>query len=102
MQKEYKEQIKCIYIDPPYNTGNNGFVYKDSYQSASWLSMMYNRLLQTSDLMVNDGILFTSIDNNEFDNLKKILDNVFSPENFLENVIRQHSIQSKAYANRFS
>jgi adenine-specific DNA-methyltransferase len=102
MQKEYKEQIKCIYIDPPYNTGNNGFVYKDSYQSASWLSMMQDRLVLAKQVMSDDGVIFTSIDNNEFDNLKKILDNVFSPENFLENVIRQHSIQPKAYANRFS
>jgi adenine-specific DNA-methyltransferase len=77
MQDEYREKVKCIYIDPPYNTGNDGFVYKDSYQSASWLSMMQDRLLEAKHLMSDNGVIFTSMDDSEITNLENIQKNIF-------------------------
>jgi len=77
MQDEYTNKIQCIYIDPPYNTGNDGFVYKDSYQSASWLSMMQDRLGEAKQLMSDDGVIFTSIDDNEITNLESLQKSIF-------------------------
>ena len=72
LQERYKEQVKCIYIDPPYNTGNDGFLYKDRYQHSSWLSMLDSRLNLSLFTLSPDGITFISHDDNEYDNLKKI------------------------------
>ena len=73
-------KIKCVYIDPPYNTGNDGFVYKDNFKSASWLSMMQDRLEVTKRLMKEDGVIFTQIDDNEQLNLSLLLNMVYSVE----------------------
>jgi len=62
--EKYKEKVKCIYIDPPYNTGNDEFLYKDKYQHSSWLSMMDERLRLSKDILKNDGVIFVSISNN--------------------------------------
>lgn len=83
-------KIKCIYIDPPYNTGNDGFVYKDSFKSASWLSMMNDRLRVAKKLMREDGVIFTSIDNNESNSLPKLYEN----NNFL--LLDRIALQVKA------
>jgi len=83
MQDEYRGKVKCIYIDPPYNTGKDGFVYKDSYQSASWLSMMQDRLLEAKQLMSEDGVIFTSIDSNEITNLENLQKWVFWEDNYV-------------------
>jgi adenine-specific DNA-methyltransferase len=87
LKNKYKESIKTIYIDPPYNTGNDGFIYKDSYRHSSWLSMMENRLELARDLMKDDGAIFVSIDDNEVDNLKKVMNGVFGEENFAGDII---------------
>ncbi|MBA7641842.1 hypothetical protein ES703_49527 [subsurface metagenome] len=58
---KYKEKVKCIYIDPPYNTGNDEFLYRDRYQHSSWLSMMENRLFLAKNLMSPEGIIFISL-----------------------------------------
>lgn len=65
LQERYREQIKCIYIDPPYNTGGDGFIYRDNYQHSSWLSMTIERIKIASKLMHVQGVFFTSIDENE-------------------------------------
>lgn len=70
-------KIKCVYIDPPYNTGNDGFVYKDSFKSASWLSMMNDRLEVARKLMSEDGVIFTSIDDKESTRLSLLLNQNF-------------------------
>lgn len=62
--KKYKEKVKCIYIDPPYNTGSDEFLYKDKYLHSSWLSMMEERLRLSKDILKNDGVIFVSIGNN--------------------------------------
>ncbi|RII00727.1 site-specific DNA-methyltransferase [candidate division NPL-UPA2 bacterium Unc8] len=70
--EKYKEKVKCIYIDPPYNTGNDEFLYRDRYQHSSWLSMMENRLQLARKLMREDGVIFVSIDDNEIEEFKKM------------------------------
>lgn len=116
--KSYAGQIKCIYIDPPYNTGSDGFVYNDSFNftaeelstklsisldkaqrildltlrgSAShsaWLMFMLPRLILARDLLSKDGVIFISIDDNEQSNLKLLCDDIFGEECFLGNVVR--------------
>lgn len=103
---EYEGRIKCIYIDPPYNTGNEGWKYNDNVtdhkirkwlgetvgkegddltRHDKWLCMMYPRLQLLSKLLSNDGIIFISIDDNEYQNLKFICDEIFGKGNFLTN-----------------
>ncbi|EIB6804464.1 DNA methyltransferase [Enterococcus faecalis] len=111
--KSYAGKVKCIYIDPPYNTGSDGFVYNDNFNftveelteklsigeeqaqrildltkrgSAShsaWLMFMYSRLQLARDLLSDDGVIFISIDDNEQANLKLLCDDVFGEENFI-------------------
>ena len=83
LQARYREQVKCIYIDPPYNTTSDGFIYKDNYRHSSWLSMIIDRLQFSHSLLNNHGGFFTSIDDGEQDNLKKIGNSIFRPENFM-------------------
>lgn len=87
LQERYKESIKCIYIDPPYNTGNDGFIYKDRYQHSSWLSMMYERVLSSFTLLLESGSFFSSIDDNEIDNYLGLLNTIYSPENKISNIV---------------
>jgi adenine-specific DNA-methyltransferase len=87
LNKKYVGKIKCIYIDPPYNTGIDGFNYKDNYQQASWLSMMEDRVSYGINLLSNNGLINISIDDNEVANLKIILNNILGQDNFLEQVI---------------
>ncbi|MEM5880892.1 MAG: site-specific DNA-methyltransferase [Candidatus Aenigmatarchaeota archaeon] len=75
---KFKEKIQTIYIDPPYNTGSDGFLYKDRYQHSTWLTMIENRLSLARELMSEDGVIFVSIDDNEVDNLLKLLKEKFS------------------------
>ena len=83
LQASYREQVKCIYIDPPYNTTNDGFIYKDNYRHSSWLSMIIDRLQFSHSLLNDHGGFFASIDDGEQDNLKKIGNSIFRPENFM-------------------
>ena len=115
--KSYSRKVKLIYIDPPYNTGTDGFVYNDNFKftveelseklsiseeqaqrildltkrgSAShsaWLMFMYSRLLLARDLLTTDGVIFISIDDNEQSNLKLLCDEVFGEQNFVEQII---------------
>lgn len=114
--KSYTGAVKCIYIDPPYNTGTDGFVYNDNFNfsqqelmdklsiseeqaqkitdlttkgrasHSAWLTFMYPRLLLARDLLTPDGVIFISIDDNEQANLKLICDSVFGEENFVANI----------------
>lgn len=110
LQKSYYRRVKMIYIDPPYNTGND-FVYEDDFADplarykevtqqttksnpetmgryhTNWLNMMYPRLRLAANLLQDDGIVFISIDDNEVANLRKICDEVFGEENFISQLI---------------
>lgn len=125
--KSYSGLVKCIYIDPPYNTGSDGFVYNDSFNftaeelsvrlsidtdqaerildltkrgSAShsaWLMFMYPRLLLARDLLSKDGVIFISIDDNEQANLKLLCDDIFGENNCIANIIIQSNKRGQTY-----
>jgi len=87
LKKRFAGKVKLIYIDPPYNTGNDEFKYNDSFNHSSWLVFMKNRLEIAKSLLRNDGIIFIQIDSEERDYLKILLDEVFGRENYLNNVV---------------
>jgi adenine-specific DNA-methyltransferase len=121
--RSYEREVKCIYIDPPYNTGSDGFVYNDNFKfkpdelvrklsigedeakkllsfvgrgSAShsaWLMFMYPRLQLAKSLLRDDGVIFISIDDNEQANLKLLCDDVFGEQNFIGNIIWESTTQ---------
>ncbi|HVP96756.1 site-specific DNA-methyltransferase [Methanoregula sp.] len=87
LQGRYREQVNCIYIDPPYNTGNDGFLYKDNYQHSSWLAMMGDRIYLSKSFMPSNGIFFTSIGEDEIDRLNTIFTQIFSDAAFISRFI---------------
>lgn len=87
LQDKFREQIKCIYIDPPYNTGGDGFLYKDSFRHSSWTSMMHDRLALAHVTLKQDGVFFSSIDHHERGNLQHLLDERFGNANQVEELI---------------
>jgi adenine-specific DNA-methyltransferase len=131
LQKAYLGKVKMIYIDPPYNTGND-FIYPDNYSESlqtyleytgqvdaqgkkfgtnpetdgrfhsKWLSMMYPRLLLARNVLCDDGVLFVSADDHEVNNLRSILDEVMGEENFLSTVIWEKVFGPKNTARHFS
>ncbi|MCB1796937.1 MAG: site-specific DNA-methyltransferase, partial [Candidatus Competibacteraceae bacterium] len=119
----YAGQVKCIYIDPPYNTGNEGWVYNDNVNSPEirrwlgevvgkegetldrhdrWLCMMYPRLVLLKQFLREDGAIFVSIDDNEVATLRLLMDEVFGKRNFIETVIWEKNYAPKASARHFS
>ena len=131
LYKAYAGRVKMIYIDPPYNTGND-FVYPDNYADplatylqltaqadeegnlltsnpetsgryhSAWLSMMYPRLFLARQFLHEQGIICISIDDKEVHNLRLVMNEVFGEENFVACVIWQHSLQAKGYLGSFS
>ena len=123
----YVGKIKCIYIDPPYNTGSDGFVYLDNFSfdakelsntigieeeeaerilnlkgkssHSAWLTFMYPRLILARELLSDDGVIFISIDDNEQANLKMICDEVFGEENFIGNFIVNTTPNGRDYGH---
>ncbi|MBV6479586.1 MAG: hypothetical protein HGGPFJEG_02372 [Ignavibacteria bacterium] len=83
---EYEGKVKCIYIDPPYNTGNAFTDYDDNVEHSTWLSLMKPRLELLRLLLMNDGLIFVQIDDNEQAYLKILMDEVFGRENFITNI----------------
>ena len=130
LQKSYAGKVKLIYIDPPYNTGND-FIYPDNFQDkiksylqvtgqeqggrrissnseasgrfhTDWLNMMYPRIKLARNLLGEDGAIFISIDDNEVDNLRKLCDDILGQENFIAMVIWQKVFSPKNTAAYFS
>lgn len=125
--KSYAGKVKCIYIDPPYNTGTDGFVYNDKFtftveelasrlsideeqatrildltrrgsaSHSAWLMFMLPRLQLARDLLNDDGVIFISIDDNEKDNLKLLCDDVFGESNFMACIIVQSNKRGQTY-----
>lgn len=87
LKKIYSGKVKVIYIDPPYNTGNDGFSYNDSFNHSSWLTFMKNRLEVAYELLRDDGIIFISCDDRESCYLKVLCDEIFKRENFITKLI---------------
>ena len=130
LQNSYHKKIKMIYIDPPYNKDKD-FVYKDTWgdsiqnymmqtdqlreegytstktsstgrRHTNWLNMIYPRLWLSRNLLKDDGIIFVSIDDDEVHNLRKVMDEIYGEENFVGNIVWQHSIQGKGYSGKLS
>lgn len=118
LQESYLNKVKMIYIDPPYNTGSDNFVYPDDYTMdeedyeggiglydvdgnklfkennsgnprfhSDWCSMIYSRMLLAKNLLADEGVICIQIDDNEYDNLKKICDEVFGSDNFMTTIV---------------
>ncbi len=131
LQESYLGKVKMIYIDPPYNTGND-FIYNDDFKMTAseyadesgefdedgnrmfrntdsngrfhsdWCSMIYSRLMLARNLLSEDGVIFISIDDNEVENLRKICDEIFGVENFISNLIWQKKFSRSNDATYFS
>lgn len=86
LKKKYTGKVKLIYIDPPYNTGNDEFKYNDRFNKATWLTFMKNRLEIARELLSDDGILFVSLDDNEAHYAKVLIDSIFGSENFIADI----------------
>ena len=100
--KRFEGKIKCIYIDPPYNTGSDGFNYNDSFNHSSWLVFMKNRLELARRLLSNDGTIWITLDDVEVHYLKVLCDDIFTRECFVTEVEWQHSDNSNNNALTFS
>jgi len=119
----YAGRVKCIYIDPPYNTGNEGWVYNDNTNSPEirqwigkvvgkegetldrhdrWLCMMYPRLALLKEFLTEDGAIFVSIDDNEVAHCRLILEHVFGPRNFITNLVWWKRVSPANDAQMFS
>lgn len=119
LMPQYAGKIKCIYIDPPYNTGNEGWCYNDNVNSPlmkewisknanpvdkedmqrhdKWLCMMYPRLKLLHELLADDGVIFVSIDDNEVHHLRAMMDDIFGEENFYSQVIIRANSRGQTY-----
>jgi len=131
LKNYYSDQVKCIYIDPPYNTDKDEFVYPDKFDKEEtevlglanlsesdfarmdfsfktkkshngWLAFMYPRLLLARDLLSKDGVIFISIDDNEQANLKLICDEIFNEENFIGSIKRRAARKNTFLSNKIS
>lgn len=85
--KRYEGRIKCIYIDPPYNTGNDSFKYNDKFSRSTWLTFMKNRLELAKRLLRPDGLIFVQLDYNESHYAKVLMDEIFGTDNFVNEII---------------
>ena len=86
LQERYREQVKCVYIDPPYNTTDNAFAYKNQYKHSSWASLINDRLKKSYDFISLDGICAVAIDDTEASILKLLLGEIFGTENHVSTV----------------
>ena len=82
LTEKYRESLKTIYIDPPYNTGGTDFVYKNSYQHSSWFSFIADRIAISHELLSPEGAIFISIDDNEVHHLRMLMNKIFGESNF--------------------
>jgi len=100
--EKYRHEVDCTYIDPPYNTGGRDFLYKDNYQHSSWLSMMADRLDISKSLLGKEGSIFINIDDNEHENLRQLMNELYGKQNFVANVIWQKKYSPQNDAKWFS
>jgi adenine-specific DNA-methyltransferase len=86
LQEKYREKIKCVYIDPPYNTNASEIAYKNGYKHSSWLTLMKNRLEISRNLISENGVIETAIDDFEFRYLQVAIENTFGIDNVISNI----------------
>lgn len=94
LKKKYAGKVKCIYIDPPYNTGSDSFGYNDRFNHSTWLTFMKNRLVIAKDLLSDDGVIFVQCDDNEQAYLKVLMDEIFGNSNFINTIAVKTSTPS--------
>lgn len=87
LKKKFANKVKLIYIDPPYNTGNDSFNYNDNFNHSTWLTFMKNRLEIAREFLRDDGVIYVNIDYNEVHYLKVLMDEIFGRENFITQII---------------
>ena len=87
LKKRFAEKVKLIYIDPPYNTGNDSFGYNDSFNHSTWLTFIKNRFTIAKDLLSEDGVIFVQCDDNEQAYLKVLMDEIFGIQNFISIIV---------------
>ncbi len=87
LKVRYAGKVKLIYIDPPYNTGNDGFRYNDRFNHSAWLTFMRNRLEVARELLRRDGAIFVNLDDGEAHYCKVLMDEVFGRDNFIGNIV---------------
>ncbi|HHV6457746.1 TPA: DNA methyltransferase, partial [Haemophilus influenzae] len=87
LAKQFKGKVKLIYIDPPYNTGNDGFKYNDKFNHSTWLTFMKNRLEIAKTLLADDSVIFVQCDDKEQAYLKILMDDIFKRENFINTIV---------------
>ena len=102
LETEYSGKIKCVCIDPPFNTGNAFEHYPDGIEHSIWLRMMRERIILIHQMLQNDGSLWVVIDDHEGHYLKILLDEIFGRSNFFGDIVWQHSVQGKNDAKSFS
>lgn len=102
LKDKYAGKVKLIYIDPPYNTGNDSFLYNDRFNHSTWLTFMKNRLEIAHELLSDDGSIWINIDDDESHYLKVLCDEVFGRENFLNNIIWKKKYSPQNDAKYFS
>jgi len=102
LKKQFRGKVKLIYIDPPYNTGNDSFGYNDNFNHSSWLTFMKNRLEVARELLRDDGSIWINIDDDEAHYLKVLCDDVFGRENFVANIVWQKKYTRANDAKYFS
>jgi adenine-specific DNA-methyltransferase len=94
LKQEFKGKVKLIYIDPPFNTGNDSFTYNDNFNHSTWLTFMRNRLVVAKELLTDDGLIFINVDDIEEAYLKVLCDDIFLPSNFLNIITVKSSTPS--------
>lgn len=95
--KTHRGKIKLIYIDPPYNTGNDSFGYNDNFNHSTWLTFMKNRLVIAKELLRNDGVIFVHCDNNEQAYLKVLMDEIYFENNFVDTITVVNNPRGRDY-----
>jgi adenine-specific DNA-methyltransferase len=97
LSKRFENKVKCVYTDPPYNTGNDGFAYKDGFLHSSWLSLICDRTTIAKKLMSEaSGCFISNIDKRELYNYKSLLDSIFSPENFVNSIVNVNNPKGRS------
>ena len=95
LQARYRGQVKCIYIDPPYNTNSSEIIYKNNYKHSSWLSLMDNRIRLSKNLQTQSAFIFVAIDDLELFKLNEVIEGIYTRENFIANVSLIHKPEGR-------
>jgi len=92
--ERYRGQVQCIYIDPPYNTGNDEFIYRDEYRHSSWLTMMHNRLALAKRFLNRFGAIFISVDDHEQAHLRLLMDELYGQNNLITTMVWEGGLKN--------